>query len=701
MAILNKIRQRSLVLILVIAMALFSFVLADLFRGGGGSGKSETVVATVNGTEIKRDDFMRKVENLQRNLGPSLSSTQAMNRIWDQELRKAVMESQYEAAGIRVEREMMRNLIKQNLSSFPEFQDDAGNFDENKLNEFIANLKEIAPEPAFLGNSPITYESWTQFENDIASGGKYNTYFNLVKAGITGTLYDGELDHRLENEKVDIRYVQVPYSSIPDSSVTVTKSDITEYVNRNIKDFEVEANRDIYYVQFNEEPSLEDEQNAKRMLEAVAAKSGFSDLENIEEFINNESDMAFNNQFLFRDKMPTNLVDSVYPLNVGESYGPYKQDPYFIITKVIEEKQMPDSVKVRHILIPHVGGQRADASVTKTQEEAKATADSILSVIKSRRAKFTDLLDLSSDKVSNEKDGEIEFAYGAAMAPAFHDYAFENKPGSIDVVQTSFGFHVMEVLEHKNNQRVIKVANLAEEIEASEKTIDSIFNITSKFEIAVMENDFQEVAKENNYTVRPVTGIKALDENIPGLGSQRQIVRWAFEDGRDAGDVRRFPIQDGGYAVVIISAINKEGVMSNEDASVRALPEIRKEKKAAMIRAALSGSTLEEIAESQGQSVRSSNGINMKNPTISGAGREPKVVGVAFGLDEGEMSSPIDGVNGVYVVETVKKTAANELPTYQGIAERLGNAKATAANTALYNALKEAAEIDDNRATFY
>ncbi|MBT8288434.1 MAG: peptidylprolyl isomerase [Flavobacteriaceae bacterium] len=701
MAILNKIRQRSLVLIIVIAMALFSFVLADLFRGGGGGGKSETVVATVNGKDIKREDFMRKVENLQRQLGPSVTSTQAMNRIWDQELRKAILDEQYEELGITVEREQMRELIKQNLSTFQEFKNEAGLFDEAKLNEFIANLRDISPEPSFLGDSPITYEAWTNFENDIAAGGKYQSYFNMVKAGLSVTLTEAEMDHKMENDKVDIKYVQVPYSSIPDSLVEVTKSDIADYVNRNLKQYEVEASRDIYYVEFKEEASATDEENIKNELIELSQNAGFSDLDNVQTFINNNSEIPFNDRFLFRDKMPLNLVDSVFPLKVGETYGPYKQDPFYVITKVVAEKQLADSVKVRHILIPHVGATRVDPSVTKTVEEAKVTADSILNVIKSGRAKFIDLLDLSSDKVSNEKDGEIEFDYDAGMAPEFKAFSFDNGVGAIDVVQTSFGYHIIEVLEQGDKQRVIKIANLAAEIEPSEETVDEVFNQTSKFEIAIASRDFQEVAAENNYTVKPVSGIKALDENIPGLAQQRSIVRWAFEDGIKVGDIRRFNLPSGGYAVVQLSAVNKKGVMDNEKASVTALPEIRKEKKAKMIRAQISGTTLDEIASSQGQAVRTAISLNMKNPTLSGAGREPKVVGAAFGLAEGETSSLIDGNNGVYMVEVTKITPAPVLPGYQAIASRLSTTKVNTAATALYDALKDASEIEDNRAAFY
>ncbi|NOY48853.1 MAG: peptidylprolyl isomerase, partial [Chlorobi bacterium] len=270
MAILNKIRQRSLFLIIIIAMALFSFVLSGLFDGSANfSSKSQNVIATINGVDIKRDDFMNKVEAAQRQFGGSLTNTQAMNRVWDQEVNKAVMEAQYEALGITVEREQMRDLLKLSLSSYEEFNNEAGVFDENKLNEFIANLKEISPQTTLLGGSPINYQAWTNFENNIAVTGRQQTYFNMVKAGIIGTLAEAELDYKLENNKVDIKYVQVPYSSIPDSTVTVSKSDISNYIKRNKSEYEVEASRGLQYVQFKEEASLEDETNIQNNLKAL------------------------------------------------------------------------------------------------------------------------------------------------------------------------------------------------------------------------------------------------------------------------------------------------------------------------------------------------------------------------------------------------------------------------------------------------
>jgi len=713
MAVLNKIRQRSIFLIIIIALALFSFIIGDIFQNLGSSSKSQTVVATINGEDIERDAFMNQVENVQRQSGGSVTNTQAMNRVWDQEVRNKVMKTQYDAVGISIERDYMRQLLKQNLGTFEEFKNEAGLFDEDKLNEFIANLKAIAPESTTLNGSPVNYKAWTDFEQNISQTGVQQTYFNLVKAGVVGTLTEGELEYQLENDKVDLKYVQIPFSSIPDSVLTVKKSDITNYIKKFPKKYEVEASRNLVYVQFKETASLEDEQTIQADLTALiedkvefneAAKAnetvvGFKNTSDSKAFVNANSSSKFNDEYVFESKLPN--AQALIGLSLNEVYGPYKDGTSYKLSKLVSKKMIADSTKVRHILIPFIGSTRADATVTKTDAQAKTTADSIYNAIRSKRSKFKSLLSLSSDKVSNEKDGEIEFAYADGFAKEFKAYAFENPKGSLGVVKTDFGYHIIEVLSQGKKQQAYKVATIVQDIEPSIKTIDDVFKNKSKFEIAVANADFNEVAKENNYTTVPVSSIKELDETIPGLGVQRSIVRWAFDDGVEAGDFKSFNTSGGGFVVAKITAVNEAGLMSTENASVTALPEIRKEMKAALIKSRVTATTLEAIASAENQTVKTASAVNMKTPTLSGAGREPRVIGTAFGLEEGATSQLIVGANGVYAVQLIKSTPADALPNYQAAANRVGQTKSNAVNSQLYNALKDASEIEDYRATFY
>ena len=715
MAVLNKIRQRSIFLIIIIALALFSFIIGDIFTNMGSADKSQNVVATVNGDDIERGAFMNQVENIQRQSGGSVTNTQAMNRVWDQEVRNKVMQTQYDALGISIERDYMRQLLKQNLGSLEEFKNEAGLFDEDKLNEFIANLKAIAPETTTLNGSPVNYKAWTDFEQTISQTGVQQTYFNLVKAGVIGTLTEGELDYQLENDKADLKYVQIPFSSIPDSVLKIKKSDIKNYIKKHSKKYEVEASRDLVYVQFKEQASLEDEQAIQAELSALvddkvefneAAKAnetviGFKNSSDANAFVNANSSVKYNNNFVFESSLPKADLKAMVSLELNDVYGPYKEGDSYKLSKLVAKKMISDSTKVRHILIPFVGGVRVDPSVTSTDAQAKAQADSIYKVLKTNRSKFNSLLVLSSDKVSNEKDGVIEFAYTDGFAEEFKAYSFENSKGSLGVVKTDFGYHVIEILSQGPKQQAYKIATIVQEIEPSVKTIDDVFKNKSKFEIAIAKSDFNEVSDQANYKTMPVSSIKELDESIPGIGMQRAIVRWSFEDGTEVGDFKSFNISGGGFVVAKITAVNEKGLMSVEKASVTALPEIRKEKKAALIIGRISATTLDAIASEEGQTVKTAISVNMKNPTLSGAGREPKVIGTAFGLTEGATSKLVIGLNGVYAVQLTKLTPANELPNYQAAANRVGQAKSNAVNSKLYTALKDAAEIEDNRASFY
>ena len=716
MAILNKIRERSLFLILVIAMALFSFVFADVInKGGGFSIADQNLIATVNGIEMEREDFMRKVENLERQNRTSRSNVQSMNAIWDTELRRLILASEFDKLGISVEKDMMRELLKNNLISFDEFTNSQGEFDQRKLNEFISNLKEISPESMDLQGAQVNYQSWNNYEESIASSGLEKIYFDLIRSAINSTVFEGKTQHGYENDNIDLKYVNIPYSTIADSLVKVTNSDVKKYMQKNKSDFEVEASRDLIYVKFEENPSKFDEKEIEdQIVELLDDREefdfesktntkvlGFKNTNDHEEFLDINSAIKFYDSYVFENSFSKEIGPIVYSLKNGEVHGPYREGNFIKMTKLVDSKRMPDSVKVRHILIPYSGSLRSDPNEIKTREQAKKTADSIYKIVKRSPSMFKSLLDLSSDKASNENDGEIEFSYVDGFAPEFKDFSFQNRVGRISVVETDFGFHVIEILTQSKRKKAVKVANLALNLEASERTIDSIFNVTSKFEIAIENSNFRDVANESNYKINPVNNIRELNENIPGVGSQRAIIRWAYNSETNINDVRRFNLQDGGYLVAMLTSINQEGLMSINKASITSIPKIRKEKKAKIIMDKIKGKTLEDISSNQNQTIQTALAVNMKNPVLSGTGNEASVVGYAFGLGEGKTSEGIAGNNGVFYIYVDKIKYANVMSNYQNYMNIITSITLGSYNAKVYEALLESAEIEDNRSLFY
>ncbi len=704
MAVLNKIRQRSVFLIVIIALALFSFVLADVLRNGGfSSQKSQNTVASVNGEEIKREDFARKVNAASRSFGNG-SSIRAVNYVYDQEVRGIILKEQFETLGLQIGNDKNLDVLEESLRNNPTFQNEAGVFD-------IAKVKEY--RDAIRGNAQAE-KQWKDFENGILQSAKEQEYFNMIKAAAGATLKEGELTYKAENDKVSIKYAQVPYSTIVDSTITVSDSEIAAYIKDHPKEFKTEATRDIQYVFFKEEPSLADENELKKEVEALlntrteynnASKAtdtlpGFKTVTDYETFVNENSAMKFQDKFSFKKDLPAAVADTLYNTPVGGVYGPYKDGGYIKLSRVVAQKQLPDSVKASHILVSWKGLQ-TETDSTRTKEQAKVLADSILKVVKRSKSKFTELAaKYSADNSNKDKGGDLDYFTFGRMVPAFNDYAFEGKVGDIGVVETQFGYHIIDIKDQKNKQKAVKIATIAQKIEVSEKTSNDVFKKTTKFEMTSSKGNFAEVAAADKYEVKPVNKIKALDEFIPGLQSQRTIVQWAFDEERAIGSIKRFQVKDG-FAVVQLTAKAKAGLMSVADARTNVEGIIRNEKKGAKIIAGFSGATIEEIAKSQKVTVKNAASLTLKNPTISGAGNEPKVVGTAFGLEKGKVSKPIQGEKGVYVIEVTGKTEAKKLDNYKSYANKATKEQINAVDSQVIKALKEAAEIEDSRAKFY
>ncbi|MDC1312636.1 peptidylprolyl isomerase [Flavobacteriaceae bacterium] len=707
MAILNSIRKRGVFLIIIIALALFSFILADVIRNGGfSSEKSLTTVAIVNGETLTRDIFMKQVELTQRNLGENGTTAQAMNLVWDRELRNVLQQQQYDALGLTAQKEQLDQSLRMGLASNPTFQDADGVFSALKVQEYIANVK---------ATNPTAYQQWLDYENNLKSGALQTTYYNMIKAGMRSTLSEGEQEYRYQNDKINMQYVYVPYTSIPDTEVPVTDSEIEAYIRKNAADYEQTPQVDLQFVSFSEAPSeidiadaetaitslLKDREVYNSNIKATEVLKGLENTQDYQNFINDNSDVPFQDRYFFKSDIPEAIAEDLFATPLNDIYGPYKLGNNNNISKVIGITQMPDSVQSRHILIRYQGSFRASDAITRSKEDAKAMADSITRVLKRNKNKFEALAKtLSDDKSNSDTGGDLGYSGPGKMTKDFNDFIFDNKTGTLGVVETEFGFHVVEVQEQKNKQKAMKFATISKEIEASEKTLNEVFANASRFELAAQKGDFSQIAKTQELALKPVNKIGALDATIPGVGNNRSIVNWAFEEDVSVGDVKRFSILDG-YVVVQLTRKSPKGLMSIAEASALVMPKLRNAYKAKQIMATISGDDLDAIASSQGITLQNATAITMAAPTIPGAGAEPEVVGAAFAKAAGETTSLIAGEKGVFKVRVTAVNNAPALENYASFANQLNSAATPAVNTKVYQALKNAAEIEDNRANFF
>ncbi len=689
MAVLNSIRKRGVFLILIIALALFSFILSDIINKGSSAASVQNVVATVNGTEILREDFMTQVDEYQRNLGPNAAASQAMNLVWDRQLKSLLYDQQVKALGLTISEEQLNDQLRMTLANNPTFQDENGLYSDARLLEYMAAIQ----------NNARAKQQWDAFLKGVRESLGQSTYATLVASGMEVSMADGEQLYRFENDKIDIEYLHVPYSSIADEDVTVSESEIKTYIREHAQDFEVDPLVDLEYVIFEESASNEDMEAQKEDLTALI--DGFNAADDVAFYVNDNSDQNFVDQWVRKEGMAQILRDSLLALPEGDVYGPYRDGSNFKLSKVVATMQMPDSVEARHILIP-VGLSRAD-SITRSPAEALAFADSLYAELKKNRRKFADFVRAhSSDLGSVEKGGHYDyFGYNTMVAP-FRDFCFEGRTGDLGVVESQFGVHIIEIEGQKEKSTAYKVATISREIEPSEATLSLVFSESAKFEEAARNEGFSVAADQKGLTPRPVNRIGALDANIPGIGNNRSIINWAFQGDVAVGDVKRFNLNESYVVAQVTRKSTEKALMSVAEASATVTPILRKQKKAQIIRQGLSGTTLQELASSQNVTVKTASALTRATPTIAGAGTEPVVVGAAFGVGALNTTELIDGETGVFKVRVLSEQPAVDLENYSSYVNQIKSGLlVNAINTRIFNALKAIADIEDNRADFY
>jgi len=432
-------------------------------------------------------------------------------------------------------------------------------------------------------------------------------------------------------------------------------------------------------------------------------------LSNPKEFLENtNSDLSFEDSYRYKNELPAIIADSLFNASIGSVFGPYKDSGYFKLSKLIEIVQLPDSVKSSHIIVSFSGTQRSFS--TKTKEEAKVTIDSIFELVKNNKTKFAEIANEINVDGTKGKGGEIGWirknqAFSTNFDRDFANYIYKNKTGSIGIVETAFGFHIIRINEQTKLSKAIKIATFARLIEASEDTENTIFQQAETLAANLADGKLlEDLAKENNYTIQSALNLKVLDEAVPGLGNQRQIVTWAFDKETNLGYSKRFDVDyfgKRGYAVVVLKGKTEEGkVALNSDILNKIRPELINKKKAALIKEKMKGATLEEIAKNNTTTVRTASLVTLASPLLSGVGNEPAVVGAMFSLKLNEISNTIEGKKGVFVVKVTKRDTPVALDNYDNFRSKILS-RLKGRSFQLYQILEESADIKDNRGKFY
>ncbi len=710
MQIIQSIRDKgAAIIIIVIAISLIGFILMDSKPGSNTSlfGGNTTNVGKVNGRSIELNEFNKRVtqeennqaaQNGQQPTGAAL--LRIRDQIWNQIVAEDIFYKEAEKLGINLGSKELSAILMSSDQQNPFMKERGmvdpatGKLDPVKAAEAINNIKKIKGEQRLSIDAQIL--------EPIKLSTAVAKYTGLISAAAYYPTWMQDKDIAAEKAFAIISYVAVGYNEISDSAVAIKDEDINNYVAKHKDLFKQEAGRTISYLTFSQLPSAADSIKVKQMVAGM--KAPFEADSNARAYVaRNTSAVDFRDEFLPLSKIQSQVKDTIVKQGVGVVTGPYLDGPNYTLAKVIATKQLPDSVRARHILLS-LNDQQTGKPI-RSDSAAKTLADSILAAVKGGADFGALALKYSSDG-SAAKGGDLgNFGYGA-MVPEFNEYAFSKSVGEKGVVKTQFGYHVIDILNQSNFKPAYKIAFLAKPIYASDETINASSIAATKASSQKNAKALADYAAKNGLQIVELpTSIKENDFTVANMQDARSLVRWVFEAKK--GDVSD-PIAVGSdFVVATVSKIFAEGTQDAATARIGAEAIVRNMKKAEMITAKLGATpTLETAAAAYNKQVLMAGAdstITMNGRIINGIGAEPKVIGASFNKEnQTKVSAPIVGTSGVYVIKvtsvsqkadaTADEKAAQTTARFAAIRQQTNN---------WFEALRKQADIKDSRAKFF
>jgi peptidyl-prolyl cis-trans isomerase D len=709
MSIIQQIREKyAAVSIAVIALSLVGFILTDYFQsrsGGGGRPNTSSTIGEINGTSINITDFEKKIQQTEeqyRGQGMQVNDEmrqQIIEQVWNSEIETKLMEGEVSKLGI----DFTSTDLNETLYGANPPQDLAQNFTDPKTGLFDAAAARQAINA--IRKKKATDPQRIQFEkylDYLIESGKRNKYNAMLSGSVFYPKWLSDKDIADQNSIASINYVAIPYSTISDSSVTVSDADINNYISKHKSEFKQEESSTISYVVFDAAPTSADSAALATTLRGKIAD--FTAAADVKQYLSREgSEAPYYEGYVGTKESKQPMKDSINRINPGQIYGPYLDGGTYVLAKMIAKTTIPDTVKVRHILVATVQRDpQTGASIpVRDDSTAKKRIDSVVTFINAGQ-KWDSVCVNYSDDGSKDKGGVYENVVSGGMVPEFNDFIFTGKTGERKIVKTDFGYHYVEILTQKGSQLASKVAYYSKSILPSDETNNNASTAATQF-AAESRNakQFEETAKKKNLSPR-IAEMKPTESNIIGIGNARRLVKWVYDNKE--GTVSEPESFGDKFIVALITEKKGEGLVSAKNARPQVETIIRNKKKAEQIVAKIGNSRdLNAVANSFKTTVQRADSISFLSPFIPGIGMEPKLIGSSFNpKNKASVSEPISGSTGVFLIktETVGMKPATDMDY---IMRRMQMEQGGKQNMVGQSgaALRKAAKIKDQRIKFY
>ncbi len=695
MALINTLRNKlGKFIVAAVAIAILSFVLADLLGPnsailGGGNDVGEIAGKTISLKEYQ--ETVQEMENnyiLNFNRQPTEREKPTIRQqAWDLLIARYAYEKEYEKVGSMVTDEEIWDMIQgQNINPTIEqsfVNPETGQFDRERLLGYLQQL------PSLPANAQV---QWELFKTELITGRKRLKYEYLLTKSNYVTSAEAKREYNMQNDVAEIKYLYVPYYSISDTTITVSESEIKDYYNKNKEQFKVDESRSLSYVTFDVVPSSDDTLFVKEELQLVKEEFKTAVDDSTYASLNTDGTTFFSKYHA--GTLPLQLKANISNLTKGDVRGPYLTAEGFTLYKVSDIYE--DTVgyaKASHILI------KGD------DDEAKEKARDILKQIKNG-ADFAAMAREHGTDGTATRGGDLGWFESGRMVAPFEKAVFAAKTTGVldDVVKTEFGYHIIKVDEVKTNTSY-KVATVSRNVLPGDETINNAYTKADLFAASVDDfESFTAQAKADSLTILGASKLKPNDRRVSSLGDARQIVQWLFNDA-SKGEVSDVFELDNTYAVAVMTEEIEKGYKEIKDVTAEISIKLKNEAKGKQIIEKLNSLTgsLDEKAAAYGSdaNVYNTSNLLMSSNSIPSVGFDPMAIGKAFSLESGQTSAPFGGENGVLIITLENKTIAPEIADYTSYKNQIKDRTDSRVAFGISEAIKEAAKISDERYRFY
>ena len=696
MAIISTLRDKmGKFLVVVVGFSIAAFVLGDILGPNSSIGnQNQNIVGEINGEDIDMIQFNAIFEQLSYNFSLNNGrspNNQELSGIRDQAWEKLINDisyvEQYKELGLSVsDRESVDMVQGDNIHPMilEAFTDpNTGVFNIDNVIGYLQNLS----------NQPVNQQqAWFSFESNLKPMRLRTKYDNLLSLTTNVNTLQSKSEYFKLSNTVNLSYYFVPYYKIPDSLFDVSNNEMKRFLSKNKDDYKQEESRSINYLYFPLEPSQDDSSFYRNEITEIISSLNSGQI-NDSTFALLNSD-GFNPYMRFNaDELPDELVDK------EEGYvSDYQfKDGGIVVYKlsgISDDKEF--KARAKHILLKFND---------QDKNSVRSEASRILSLLRNG-SDFDETARTYSQDGSASNGGDLGwFSEGRMVAP-FEDAVFaRTRSGLIPrVIESEFGFHIIYVTQPKTKKSYL-VTTILKEIIPSDNTRNNIYRDAEMFKIDAMSSNtsFKNFSEENGYKIITEQDLDKNASNLSDVDNARSVILWSYDDSRDNDDISDVIELDDGYIVAHLSDIKKEGTKDISDVENSIRKSVINDKKYEYVSELVKGySSLEDIKSTfEYGEIYETPDLDFNTNSIQNVGFAPEAIGVAFSMQDNELTKPIKIDDGVIVLKLNQKNMADSLSNYTDYGISLLQANKFTSSLKIDQAIKKFSNIEDFRYKFF